>query len=273
MFKLVVDLPYCGEVRVNEITNRDIFTIIKYCTAEDMSGLSSFLDDIIFSKLPPLNIIDKFYLLLFLRSFYISDVLQVKIKHEKVNHMDFYIETMLERISNLPYIDIKEINLGDITLQLQLPTSLYQIGNETIIFDCIKSIQFGKDVYELATLSNTERDKILDLLPGSITVQIYSHYQFLCDKKLETIMIDGYSKYDVQEVKVRVLSNDPMQFVMMLYAQDISDFLAFMYHYVNKVGGTFNDFLDLTINDSKIIFDFYQEEMMKQNESLNNKQQ
>jgi hypothetical protein len=272
MFKLVVNLPYCGEVRVGELTNRDIFTIIKYCTAQDMPGLSEFLDDLIFSKLPPLNIVDKFYLLLFLRSFYISDILQVKIKHEKVNHMDFYIETMLERIDNLTYVDVKEIKVGDIILQLQLPSSFYQSGNETIVFDCIKSIQIDEDIYELAALSTLERDKILAALPGAITNDIYTHYQFLCDKKLEAIMLDSYPDYEVQEVKVRMLSNDPLQFIMMMFMQDISDFLAFMYHYVNKVGGTFNDFLDLTINDSKLIFDFYQEEMMKQNESLNNKQ-
>jgi hypothetical protein len=272
MFKLVVNLPYYGEVRVSEITNRDIFTIIKYCTAEDMPGLSRFLDDIIFNKLPPLNIVDKFYLLLFLRSFYINDVLQVKITHDKVNHMDFYIETMLERIENLNYIDVKEINIGDVTLQLQLPSSLYQSGNETIVFDCIKSIKVGGDVCELATLTNLDRDKILDMLPGNITNDIYNHYQFLCEKKLEAIMLDSYPNYDIKEVNVRILSNDPLQFIMMMYMQDISDFLAFMYHYVNKVGGTFNDFFDLTINDSKIIFDYYQEEMVKQNESLNNKQ-
>jgi len=272
MFKLAVQLPHHGEVRIEELTNRDIFTIIKYCTAEDLHGLNNFLNKIIFSKLPTLSIVDKLYLLLFLRSFYIGDTLQLKITHEKVPYMDFYIENMMERVGNIDISETKEIGFDWCMVNLGIPNNLYYENNESVVFGCINSVTVGDNTYNFSDICNEEKDNILELLPGIITPQIYSFFKDLNEKIPIITVIDSYPSYGIEQVDVRMLSNDPLKLIMMLFSQDISEFLTFMYQFVNKVGGSFNDFFDLTFNDSKIIFDFYQEEMTKQNESLNTKQ-
>lgn len=272
MFKLAVQLPHYGEVRIEELTNRDIFTIIKYCTAEDLQGLNEFLNKVLFNKLPPLSIIDKLYLLLFLRSFYISDILQLKINHEKVPYMDFYIENMMERVGNIDVSETREIGFDWCGVNLGIPNNLYYNSNESVVFGCVNSVTVGGKTYDFGNIADEEKDDILELLPGTITPQIYNFFKELNEKIPVITVIDGYPNYGIEQVDIRILSNDPLKLIMMLFSQDISEFLTFMYQFINKVGGTFNDFFELTFNDSKIIFDFYQEEMMKQNESLNTKQ-
>jgi hypothetical protein len=272
MFKLAVQLPHYGEIRIEELKNRDIFTIIKYCTAEDLEGLNDFLTKTLFNKLPPLSIVDKLYLLLFLRSFYIGDTLQLKITHEKVPYMDFYIENMMERIGNIDVSETKEVTFDWCTVNLGIPNNLYYESNESVVFGCVNSVTVGGSIYDFSSISNEEKDNILELLPGTITPQIYNFFKSLTNKMPTVTVIDGYPTYGIEQIDIRMLSNDPLKLVMMLFSQDISEFLTFMYQFVNKVGGNFNDFFELTFNDSKIIFDFYQEEMIKQNESLNTKQ-
>lgn len=272
MFKLAVDLPYSGTVRVEELTNRQLFTILKYCTAEDMEGFEEYLNETIFSKLPPLNIIDKFYLLLFLRSFYVSDSISIAITHEKVNSMEFYLENMLNKISELKKIDNHTIETKQVSIELGLPSRLYFESYDDIVYDCIQSLQLDGDVYNISKLGKEDKDKIFTSIKQNIPTDITNYFTFINKNLSDIVMINRHEDYGIDETVIKPLSNDPLRFVMIIFAQNISDFLNFMYNYVNKVGGTFKDFLELTFNDSKIMFDFYQEEMIKQNESLNNRE-
>lgn len=269
MFKLSVELPYYGNVWVEELTNRQLFTIVKYCVAGDVEGFSNYINETIFSRLPPLNIIDKFYLLLFLRSFYVGDILELSIKHEKVKYMEFYMDTILEKIESLPKIENKQVKIDQFAVELGLPSSLYFKSGELIVYDCVKSLHIGGDTFDISKLSEQDKDNVLSLLPPKLSVNIQDFFNYVVAKITKVELIKGYPQYELEEVIVKPISNDPLYFAMSLFTQDMSAFLNFMYMFVNKVGGTFNDFFDLTFNDSKIIFDFYREEMIKQNESVN----
>lgn len=269
MFKLAVDLPYKGTVRIKELTNGELFNILKYCVADDSEGLEMYFDEVIFSTLPPLNVIDKFYLLLFLRSFYISDTIQIDIKHDKVNSMELYMENMLHKIETLKKVENKSIQKAGVVIELGPPSKLYYDSVENIVYDCIQSIKIGKENYDLTKMSLSDKDIIFDNLKCNISTPLYDYFEYISSLLTDVTLIDSYPQYDVESTTVKLLSNDPLKFIMIMFSQNISDFLSFMYHYVNKVGGTFKDFLNLTYNDSKIIFDYYQEEVMKQNESLN----
>lgn len=270
MFTFAVTLPYAGSIRVHELTNREIFNIIKYCSIEDVEGLNSLFETAVFSKLPPLNLIDKFYLLLYYRSLYFGSVLQIKIKHEKAKHMDVFIDNMLEKIQSLSMVENHIEEYNNCKIELSVPYKLFFNSMEDIVFDCIKSITFDSASYDLTTLSSKEKDEILKYLPTNFTNKVFNYFHYIGNTLKDLPMIDNYPEYEVEGVNISVISNDPLKFIMAMFNQDMVNFLSFMYHYVNKVGGTMEDFFNLTFNDAKIILDFYKEEVIKQQESLNN---
>lgn len=271
MFKMIINLPYYGELRVKELTNKEIFAILKYCTAGDLQGLEEFLTESIFSHLPPLNIIDKFYMLLFLRAFYLGETIQIKIKHDKVPHMDFFLQTMLENIETAKRVEPKTIELEGFKVILDIPSKLFYNTTEDMVFDCVKEIQIGEDTYNLSNISSDLKDRVLKALPSKLAPKIYNFFHDAHNTIGDVVMISEYPNYEIEKVSVKPISNDPLAYIMSIFSQNLTDYLGFMYHYVNKVGGTFKDFMDLTFNDAKIILDFHQEEMIKQNESLNTK--
>lgn len=268
MFTFNVKLPYYGDLRVEELSNRDIFTIFKYCTADDVEGLSLFFEKVIFSKLPLLNVIDKLYLLLFYRSFYLDDIIQIRVDHEKAKHMDFFIENMLEKIHNIDFIQDEEIISNNLKITLSLPSSLYHKTGEDIIYDCIKSVKIGNETIFLHNLNKVEKNELLDTLPAKITSNILEYFKKVSAAAGSVSVIDENIKYQIDRVNIQLLSNQPIEFIKILFKQDMVNYLEFMYHYVNKVGGTFEDFFNLTFNDTKIILDFHREEVIQQNESL-----
>lgn len=272
MFTFNVTLPYYGDLRVEELSNRDIFTIFKYCTADDAEGLSLFFENVIFSKLPWLNVIDKLCLLLFYRSFYLDDTIQIKVNHEKAKHMDFFIDNMLEKISSLDIIDDECVTTNNIKVILSLPSTLYHKTNEDIIYNCIKSVKIDNETIVLHNLSKAEKNELLDNLPAKITSKILEYFKTASDKTGSVSVIGEHKHYEIDEVGIQLLSNQPIEFIKILFKQDMANYLEFMYHYVNKVGGTFEDFLNMTFNDTKIILDFYREEVVQQNESLKSPQ-
>jgi hypothetical protein len=151
---------------------------------------------------------------------------------------------------------------------LGIPTKIYFSSIDELYFDLIKSVKFGGDTIRFDNIDETQKDLIISALPLKTTQRIIKFYTALSKLIGEIVVVNRNNTFNLDQVNLNFLSNQPCMFIKQLFSQDLNSFLEFMYHFVNKIGGTFNDFLDLNINDCKIMFNFYVDEVKKQNDEL-----
>jgi hypothetical protein len=178
------------------------------------------------------------------------------------------LNEMLEKFEGIDIPQPELIAVDDFTVELGIPTKIYFSSIDELYFDLIKSVKFGVDTIRFDNINETQKDLIISALPLKTTQRIINFYTALSKVLGEIIVVKRNDTFNLNQVNLNFLSNQPCMFIKQLYSQDLNSFLEFMYHFVNKVGGTFNDFLDLNINDCKIMYNFYVEEVKKQNEEL-----
>lgn len=272
MFTVPLQLPSGEVVRLKEITNRDLFDIIKFCLANDLEGLSKHLNEVVFSKLNHLSIVDKLYILIYLRSFSLGFDIMIADDTAETKQITYDLLNTIDELEKLEFGYEKNIDLNNIKVILDIPTNLFYKTPDEIYFNIIKSVVFDNETIILNQLSFDEKEQIINCLPPTIIVELSKYIAYLNEKLGNITMISGGNLLNIKDVKMNLISNQPLVFIQSIFSHDLASFMQFMYQFVNKVGGTFNDFFDLTINDTKIMLDFYKDEIEKQNDELKKSQ-
>lgn len=273
MFTFPLTLPSGKVVRLKEITNRDLFSIIKFCLAGDLEGLSEYLNLKVFKDYSDLTILDKLYCLIYLRSFSLGFDISISTqKDDKQTTVTYDLINVIDTLESLPYDLSKTITVENFTIGVDIPTSLYFKTPEEMYFDIIKTISYDGVVVNFNLISVREREKILEVLPLTLLPKL-NEYIVELNSSFGNICLVEQSNLGIGEkVDINLLSNQPLAFVQAIFSHDLQGFMQFMYHFVNKVGGTFNDFFNLTLTDTKYMLEFYKEEVEKQNEELKKNQ-
>lgn len=268
MFDFPLILPSGNKVRIPEITNQDVYALMKFCVFNDIEGFEKYVNRVVFSHLPSLTIIDKFYVLLFLRVIYLGEEITVSLKESFTDKLSVSLNVILEKFEQLILPDSEIITIDDFKVELGVPTQLYFSTIDELYFSLVRSVAYGGSKIDFNTITEEEKQKIYELLPPKFINELQRFYTTLINTLGNLVVFEENKTFNVEEISVNFLSNQPCYFIKQLYSQDINSFLEFMYQFVNKVGGSFSDFLKLSINDCKIIFNFYVDEVKKQNEEL-----
>jgi hypothetical protein len=273
MFTFPLILPSGKSVRLREITNRDLFSIIKFCLAQDLEGLSDYLNINVFKEYKDLSIIDKLFCLIYLRSFSLGFDISISTQlDDKTATLTYDLTNVINTLESLPLDHTKTILVGDFTVMVDIPTSLYFKTPEEMYFNIIKSISFDGVTVDFCSITEDEKEKLLSFLPPTLTLKLNEYITELNGSLGSVCVIEKNSHGVGDNIKINVLSNQPLAFVQSIFSHDLSGFMQFMYHFVNKVGGTFNDFFNLTLTDTKYMLEFYKEEIEKQNDELKKNQ-
>lgn len=274
MFTFPLILPSGKSVRLREITNRDLFSIIKFCLAQDLEGLSEYLNINVFKEYKDLSIIDKLFCLIYLRSFSLGFDISIssQLDDDKTTTLTYDLTNVIDTLEALPLDHTKTILVGDFTVMVDIPTSLYFKTPEEMYFNIIKSISFDGTTVDFCGITEDEKEKLLNFLPPALTPKLNDYITELNNSFGSICVIEKNSHGVGDNIKINVLSNQPLAFVQSIFSHDLGGFMQFMYHFVNKVGGTFNDFFNLTLTDTKYMLEFYKEEIEKQNDELKKNQ-
>lgn len=268
MFDFPLILPSGNKVRVPEITNQDVYTLMKFCVFNDIEGFEKYVNTVIFNYLPLLSIIDKFYILLFLRVIYLGEEITFSLKESFTDKLNVSLNVILEKFEQLNLPPNELVVVDNFSIELGMPTQLYFNTIDELYFSLLRSVTFDNVKIDFDSITENEKQKIYELLPSKFIQELQRFYTSLINTLGNLVVFEENKTFNVDEISVNFLSNQPCFFIKQLYSQDINSFLEFMYQFVNKVGGSFNDFLKLSINDCKIIFNFYVDEVKKQNEEL-----
>ena len=268
MFDFPLILPSGNKVRIPEITNQDVYALMKFCVFNDIEGFEKYVNIIIFNHLPSLTIIDKFYILLFLRVIYLGEEVTFNLKESFTDKLNVSLSVILEKFEQLTPPTNEIIVVDNFKVELGVPTQLYFNTIDELYFSLVRSVTYDGSKIDFDIITEDEKQKIYELLPPKFINELQRFYTTLINALGNLVVFEENKTFNVNEISVNFLSNQPCYFIKQLYSQDINSFLEFMYQFVNKVGGSFSDFLKLSINDCKIIFNFYVDEVKKQNEEL-----
>ena len=116
-FNVKIKLPSGKERRVQELSNKDYLTIIKFAENKDYEGLNLFFEDIILD--PDLNIFDRLYILIYIRMLFVDDMLVISNNERQI---DVSLVTLLNTLES-NYKDLETVfEENGIKVVLDLPS-------------------------------------------------------------------------------------------------------------------------------------------------------
>jgi hypothetical protein len=269
-FSLKLQLPSGKNVKIEELKNKDYFTILKFCENRDLEGLDELFNNLFFKdELRSLNIIDKFYLLLAVRMLFIDP--DIAFSDSIGSPIKFSINNILEKIDLLEKdLDI-QLSEGGFTLTLGLPDKLYFRSLNDIYSSVIKTIKFKNNNMIFSKLNDTDREEILKHLPNTLFTPINKYITEISRELQNFVIIEKNDQFNIEEINTNIISNEFMGFVMSLFSTGLKNFLELIYIFSNRLGISTEAFFNLTPLDSKVLVNIYNKDIEEQNKELKNK--
>lgn len=274
-FNLKITLPSGKDVRLNEISNRVYFDILKFCENQDIEGFNEYLEDVIFNNYRDIDIIDRLYVMLYYRMLFVSenivfnsDELQGKFKEVKYN-----IRTILDKIEQQYEDHSMVIKEGDFTVMLGLPNTLFFKTVDDVYNTIIKKITYKNETISLSEASLEEKDTILSHLPHSIFLEIREYVDNLSRSLSNFVLIEANTDFNIQQHEINIISNGLMAFISSLFGGGLSSFYMTMFNFISKLQMDSNLFFNITPIEMRVLFNIHAEEIEEKNrrEQENNK--
>ena len=160
-FNVEIVLPSGRKCRVEELTNREYLSIIKFAQNKDLVGISRFFDELFIE--PDMNIFDRFYLLIYVRMLFIEGSLSLNIEDKQV---EIQLAAILDKLE-ANYVDLEtKFEEGGIEVTLDLPCISYYEHIDDLFIATIKNVKVGDDVVVFNTLSKEEQLQVMYNLPA-----------------------------------------------------------------------------------------------------------
>jgi hypothetical protein len=266
-FTLEVKLPSGKEARISELKNSDYCSILKYCESDDLIGLNNIFNKLFFkNELKALNIIDKFYLLLYIRALFIGSTLQFTNKDN--TPINFSIDNILDNVEQFEADFERIITIQHFVIELGLPNLLYFNDINDIYFSTIKTIKVGNNILKFDLLSVEEKETILDYIPTTVYSHINSYIEDLSVKLKGFILIEGDEEFGLSDVSIDIISNGVMGFIKSIFSTGLLNFYQMMYICANKIRIDGITYMNMTPVDANILLNFYNKDIEDQNKEL-----
>lgn len=267
-FNVEIVLPSGKKIRVRELNNKEYLSIIKFCQNQDYYGLSAFFEDIYLES--DMNIIDRFYLLIYIRMLFIEPSISLNINDRNIT---IQLDTILDKIE-ANYKDLEtKFEEGGIEITLDLPCISYYEHIDDLYVSTIKQVRIADDVLNFNTLNRDEQMQIMDNLPANMFQHINKFIQTIQDNLLDVEIIQESKAFDMEGVNINIIGNGMMQFVSSLYSTDLNSFYTLVYMFQNTIMPGSNLFFDMSPVETKILLNAHQKRVKEENEKLQKQNQ
>lgn len=263
-FNIKTRLPSGEIVRITELKNRDYFTILKFCENEDYEGLDDFFKKTIFKDLQELSILDKFYLLLFLRMLFIGSDITFQDKEKRL--VKFDLDNILEKINLYDTDFVKVYSFDKFQIELGLPNLIYFKDINDIYTSIIKKVFINDKCIPFSTLSSNEKEDILANIPNQVFATLQAYVYDLSRNLSNFIIVEKNEDFNIEEINLNILSNGIISFILGIYSGGLSNFFDLVYVFTTTLKFNMTDFFNLTPRDSKVLLNIYKKEISKAKE-------
>ena len=261
------------EIRYLNLNNHNYLDILKFVINSDDEGLIDYFDNILLEKIlnknlvNKLSVVEKFLILLDLRSILLGDKLQL-INKENVN-IDLSISSIRDNlIKNINNIElIKYIDYNTIQLSLSIPKSFDSVNIDKIYKEIIDKIKIGEDNIEFFSLIDEEKDIIINNLPANLAQELLQFIEY-CQEISETIdIIKGNERIGLDSVPLRLFDKTLFMFLKNTFGNDLMGFYELQFNMMSKLNVSSDNFMKMSPAECKIFIQFYNQDMKRQEDA------
>jgi len=273
MFTFNIKLTDNKSVECRELPNRLYVPFVKSIMNNDNVIISNFLDKIIEytiinkNQIKELNCIDKFLILLDLRSISINNNITIN-TGQLFNNTNVEIDKLCAHIlESLPIIT-EQVFIDDlIKIRINIPKDIsYEFTN---IANTIQSIQIDKDLIQMNQVTSKMRESILNFIPAKLFNQIINFID-ITTKSMEHInIIAANTKQNISKVEFNIFNNTLFEFIKAIYNENLLNVYKMQYILMSKLNYDNDTYLNLTPNESQLHLNFYNEELKQQQDEYN----
>ena len=267
-FSIEVALPSGKEIRVKELKNSEYLSIIKFAQNKDYRGLGAFFDELYIT--PDLNIVDRIYLLLYIRMTFIEPDINMTSDNRSIS---ISIESMLNKLE-ASYVNLEtKVDVNGIIVTLDLPCITYYDTIDDLLIATIKHIQIGNESIDYNELDEEVRDEVLNNLPSNLFGRVTDFIETIQNNLFSVDLIDENKDLNIEAIRLNLLSNNILEFITTLYGTDLQGFYSLIYSFQNTILPGSSYFFDMSPIESRIIMLQHQKRIKEENDRLQKQQQ
>ena len=267
-FDIEVKLPSSKIKRIQELSNKDYLTIVKYINNSDYYGLNKFFESTVIDD--DLNIFDRLYLLLYYRMTFIDSVITIDRDGKQI---DISLVTLLNKLEE-NYRDFEHtFSEKNIEVTLDLPTISYYSTIDELFTSTIQEVKIGNKSLNFYELSAVEQSQILDNLPVEIFNKIKAYIESISNDLLDVTVIAENKAVGVERFGINIISNGLIELVANIFTTDLNQFYKLLYYFQNTITPGSNIFFDLSPIETKIILNQHNQRIEEENKELQKNQQ
>ena len=264
-FTVPITTPSGVDVRIEGITNRDYQEILKYCAISDYEGLEKLFNTIIFNKIEhKLNCIDKFYILIALRIFFIDESIAILSNGKEITLSLYKVLANLDQIE----LENKIYNVDGIQLELGYPNNLFYSNIDSYLDNIIISLSLNGKTVLFKDITLEEKNEILNFLPNKCLSVLYNHFKDITETFEDFVVVDENKDFNMDKISFNLISSNLISFITNIYSFNPISFFEMLYVFVNKMKADSDLFYSLSPIDSKILLNILNAEIKEQNDSL-----
>lgn len=261
------------EIRYLNLNNHNYLDILKFITNNDDEGLIDYFDNILQEKIldknlvSKLSVIEKFLILLDLRSILLGDKLQL-INKENIN-IDLSISSIRDNlIKNINNIElIKYIDYNNIQLCLSTPKSFDVENIDKIYKEIIDKIKIDEDIIDFYSLTDEDKDHIINNLPANLAQELLEYIEFCQDISQNIDIIKGNDRIGLDSVPLRVFDKTLFFFLKNTFGNDLMGFYELQFNMMSKLNVSSDNFMKMSPAECKIFIQFYNQDMKRQEDA------
>ncbi len=264
-FTVPVTTPSGIDVRIDGITNRQYQEVLKFCANNDYEGLEGFFEEVVFAKIPQkLNCVDKFYILIALRIFYIDESITIISDNKEITLSLYNVLANLDKLE----LDSKIYNVGGIELELGYPDKLFYSNIDDYLDSIIVKLTLNNKTILFKDISSQEKTEILTFLPNKCLSVLYNHFKEITEAFKDFVVVDENKSFNLDKISFSLLSSNLISFIVSIYNLNLLSFFETLYVFINKMKADSDLFYSLSPIDSKILLNILNAEIKAQNDSL-----
>ena len=274
-FTSKVYLPILKEtVRFRNLNNNHYFDILKFITNNDDEGLNEYFENLIFTLIVNKSIysnlsnLEKFLILLDLRSISVGDQLQI------TGSNSIKVDLSLMSIKNSINDKILASNFKNVltfdkncTISLSIPKIFFVDDIDKIYIEIIDNIKIDEEVIDFYHLTNEEKLLILDKIPATTSGDILKFITNTQNVISNINIISENEKFGLEAIKLSVFDKTMFMFLKSIFTDDLYNYYELQFNLSNKMNVSYDHFMKMSPNECKLFINFYNKEMKKQEEA------
>lgn len=277
MFTTSYTLPVSQRVvSYSDFTNAILFDVIRCLTNNNIEQIEKCFDDVVTlmttEDVNNMCSVDKFCLLIDIRSMYLGDQLELLTSDEK--KVKIKLSTMMENLTKqmTQCVTSSIIEVGDISIDVGIPRSMIVDDYDKLIEQSIIKVHHDDIITAFNQFTPSERASFVDSLPAETLHSIVQHIKHVQQVTGEMYLIPHNKTIGLEGVKLGLYDNSMIEILRSLFAEDLMNFYEMQFSLITKMRVTYEHFMKMTPSESKIFVNLYNKDIKKQEEAMNKQQ-